>query len=152
MKILHSNIIGDSNKHLIILHGFLGMGDNWKTHAKKIAAEGFTVHLLDLRNHGRSFWDQDFSFDSMAEDISNYLKFKNISKVDMLGHSMGGNLAIYISNKTPNIINNAGNFLNKLSKVWKSVKIIIHIIQIEMKNYYTDIEKKVVNDSIYKID
>jgi len=38
----------------------------------------------------------------MAEDISNYLKFKNISKVDMLGHSMGGNLAIYISNKTTN--------------------------------------------------
>ena len=36
MKILHSKIIGDSNKHVIILHGFLGMGDNWKTHAKKI--------------------------------------------------------------------------------------------------------------------
>ena len=45
MKILHSKIIGDSNKHVIILHGFLGMGDNWKTHAKKISLEGFTVHL-----------------------------------------------------------------------------------------------------------
>jgi pimeloyl-ACP methyl ester carboxylesterase len=124
MKILHSNIIGDSNKHLIILHGFLGMGDNWKTHAKKIAAEGFTVHLLDLRNHGRSFWDQDFSFDSMAEDISNYLKFKNISKVDMLGHSMGGNLAIYISNKTPNI-------LNKI--------VIVDIVPKKYKNMHQDI-------------
>ncbi len=99
MKILHSKTIGDSNNHIIILHGFLGMGDNWKTHAKKIALEGFTVHLLDLRNHGRSFWDDDFSFDSMAEDIHNYLKSKNISKVDLIGHSMGGNLAFYISNK-----------------------------------------------------
>tara|TARA_A100001037_G_scaffold248403_1_gene230722 strand:- start:109 stop:885 length:777 start_codon:yes stop_codon:yes gene_type:complete len=105
MKILHSKTIGDSNNHIIILHGFLGMGDNWKTHAKKIALEGFTVHLLDLRNHGRSFWDDDFSFDSMAEDIHNYLKSKNISKVDLIGHSMGGNLAFYISNKMPNIIN-----------------------------------------------
>ena len=105
MKILHSKTIGDSNNHIIILHGFLGMGDNWKTHAKKIALEGFTVHLLDLRNHGRSFWDDDFSFDSMAEDIHNYLKSKNISKVDLIGHSMGGNLAFYISNKFPNIIN-----------------------------------------------
>ncbi len=105
MKILHSKTIGDSNNHIIILHGFLGMGDNWKTHAKKIALEGFTVHLLDLRNHGRSFWDDDFSFDSMAEDIHNYLKSKNISKVDLIGHSMGGNLVFYISNKIPNIIN-----------------------------------------------
>ena len=80
MKILHSKIIGDSNKHVIILHGFLGMGDNWKTHAKKISLEGFTVHLLDLRNHGRSFWDDDFDFDSMAEDIKDYVKSKNISK------------------------------------------------------------------------
>ena len=105
MKILHSKTIGDSNNHIIILHGFLGMGDNWKTHAKKIALEGFTVHLLDLRNHGRSFWDDDFSFYSMVEDIQNYLKSKNISKVDLIGHSMGGNLAFYISNKMPNIIN-----------------------------------------------
>ena len=104
MKILHSNIIGDSNRHLIILHGFLGMGDNWKTHAKKIALEGFTVHLLDLRNHGRSFWDNDFTFNSMAEDIYNYIKFKKISKADLIGHSMGGNLAFYISNKVPDII------------------------------------------------
>ena len=78
MKILHSKIIGDSNKHVIILHGFLGMGDNWKTHAKKISLEGFTVHLLDLRNHGRSFWDDDFNFDSMA-DLIGGLNFSIIS-------------------------------------------------------------------------
>ena len=35
MKILHSNLIGDSKEHLFIIHGFLGMGDNWKSHAKK---------------------------------------------------------------------------------------------------------------------
>ena len=104
MRILHSKIIGDSNNHIIILHGFLGMGDNWKTHAKKIALEGYTVHLLDLRNHGRSFWDNDFSFNSMAEDIKNYVKLKNISKVDLIGHSMGGNLAFHISNNFPDII------------------------------------------------
>ena len=37
MKILHSNLIGNSERDLLIIHGFLGMGDNWKTHAKKIA-------------------------------------------------------------------------------------------------------------------
>ena len=37
MELLHSNIIGKGEKKLIILHGFLGMGDNWKTHAKNLA-------------------------------------------------------------------------------------------------------------------
>ena len=55
MKILHSNLIGDSERHLFIIHGFLGMGDNWKSHAKKISEYNYTVHLIDLRNHGRSF-------------------------------------------------------------------------------------------------
>ena len=45
MKILHSNLIGDSNRDLFIIHGFLGMGDNWKTHAKKIAEKNDNVLL-----------------------------------------------------------------------------------------------------------
>ena len=52
---LHSKIVGDSYKNIIIVHGFLGMGDNWKSHANKIAESGFKVHLIDLRNHGKSF-------------------------------------------------------------------------------------------------
>ena len=43
MKILHSNLIGDSDRHLFIIHGFLGMGDNWKSHAKKISENNYTV-------------------------------------------------------------------------------------------------------------
>ena len=43
MKILHSNLIGDSDRHLFIIHGFLGMGDNWKSHAKKISEYNYTV-------------------------------------------------------------------------------------------------------------
>ena len=41
MPVLHSNIIGTGDQHFIILHGFLGMGDNWKTHAKKISQKGY---------------------------------------------------------------------------------------------------------------
>ena len=91
MKILHSNLIGDSNRHLFIIHGFLGMGDNWKSHAKKISEYNYTVHLIDLRNHGRSFWDNKFSFEIMVDDIQNYALFHKIQKFSLLGHSMGGN-------------------------------------------------------------
>ena len=96
MKILHSKIIGDSNKHVIILHGFLGMGDNWKTHAKKISLEGFTVHLLDLRNHGRSFWDDDFDF-AVHEDYESILL--NAAADDLRKHNTA--FVIYQKNKQP---------------------------------------------------
>ena len=54
MRILYSNIIGEAEKELIILHGFLGMGDNWKTLSKKWASVGFRVHPVSythLRAH-----------------------------------------------------------------------------------------------------
>jgi len=35
-RLLHSNVLGEG-KPFIILHGFLGMSDNWKTHGKHLA-------------------------------------------------------------------------------------------------------------------
>ena len=104
MKILHSNLIGDSDRHLFIIHGFLGMGDNWKSHAKKISENNYTVHLIDLRNHGRSFWDNGFSFEIMVDDIQNYAFFHKIEKFSLLGHSMGGNVCMLFAQKFPEIL------------------------------------------------
>ncbi|TLF43217.1 alpha/beta fold hydrolase [Maribacter aurantiacus] len=87
--ILHSNILG-SGKPLCILHGFLGMSDNWKTLGNLYAENGFEVHLIDQRNHGRSFWSQEFNYDLLAEDLLHYLDDKNIEKTSLIGHSMGG--------------------------------------------------------------
>ncbi|MEZ4875571.1 MAG: alpha/beta fold hydrolase [Flavobacteriaceae bacterium] len=52
--LLHSHIIGEWIP-FIILHGFLGSGDNWKTLGNQFAEQGYQVHLVDQRNHGRSF-------------------------------------------------------------------------------------------------
>ena len=51
---MFSRIEGEG-KPLLIIHGFLGMSDNWKSFSSLYAAEGFQVHILDLRNHGKSF-------------------------------------------------------------------------------------------------
>ena len=90
MNLLHSTIIGDSGRDLLILHGFLGMGDNWKTHAKGWAAMGYRVHLIDQRNHGRSFWSDKFSYKSMVEDLAHYCQVNEVKRPILLGHSMGG--------------------------------------------------------------
>lgn len=94
MDILYSNIIGSGDNHLIILHGFLGMGDNWKTHAKNLAEKGYCVHLVDQRNHGRSFWSEVFDYDTMVEDLRIYMDHHRLDQVILLGHSMGGKTAM----------------------------------------------------------
>ena len=104
MNILHSKIVGDSNKNIIIVHGFLGMGDNWISQANKIAESGFKVHLIDLRNHGKSFWSNEFSFDLMVEDIYEYIIYHNISNLYMIGHSMGGNISMLFAKNYPELL------------------------------------------------
>ena len=89
MNILHSKILGEGQP-LLILHGFLGMSDNWKTLGNQYAARGFQVHLIDQRNHGKSFHSEDFDYDFMSEDLNSYMSFHQIEEAILIGHSMGG--------------------------------------------------------------
>jgi pimeloyl-ACP methyl ester carboxylesterase len=75
---------------IIDTHGFLGMLDNWKTLGVQFATEGFQVHMLDMRNHGRSIQSEEFSYKIMAKDIYDYCQANNLSNIDLIGHSMGG--------------------------------------------------------------
>lgn len=104
MKILHSNIIGEFGRDIFIIHGFLGMGDNWKSHANQIAKKNFKVHLIDLRNHGKSFWSDKFNFDLMVDDIYNYASYHNIDRFSLIGHSMGGNISMLFTQKFPELL------------------------------------------------
>jgi len=101
--ILHATQFG-SGQPLLILHGFLGMSDNWKTFAKNISNSGFEVHLIDQRNHGRSFHSPEFSYDLMADDLERYSAHYGLNKFHLLGHSMGGKTAMYYAAKYSNRI------------------------------------------------
>jgi len=92
MELVHSRILGEG-PDLIILHGYFGMGDNWKTLANQFASY-FRVHLIDQRNHGRSFHSEDFDYDLMTEDLLRYMDFNKIETADLIGHSMGGKTAM----------------------------------------------------------
>jgi len=92
MDTLHSVIIG-KGEPLLILHGFFGMGDNWRTLAKQFS-ENYQVHSIDQRNHGRSFHSDVFTYEVMVQDVVNYLEFHNLKSINLLGHSMGGKVAM----------------------------------------------------------
>ena len=100
---LYSKIEGEG-KPLLILHGFLGMSDNWKTLGGEYAQAGFQVHLLDLRNHGRSFHSNEFNYDVMAQDIYEYCVENNLENVNIIGHSMGGKTAMLFATEHPELV------------------------------------------------
>lgn len=91
--LLHSKILG-KGKPMLVLHGFLGMLDNWKTLGTAFAEAGLEVHLIDQRNHGQSFWSETFDYDAMAGDLKAYTKEHRLSEAIVLGHSMGGKTAM----------------------------------------------------------
>jgi pimeloyl-ACP methyl ester carboxylesterase len=101
--ILHSNTFGEG-KPFVILHGFLGMGDNWKTLARKFSESQFEMHLVDQRNHGRSFHSEEFDYHLMAEDLKAYCDENNLSQIVLIGHSMGGKTAMFFASKYPELV------------------------------------------------
>ncbi len=101
MKILNSQQIGNGETNIIILHGFLGMGDNWKSFAKRLDGVKFKINLIDQRNHGKSFWDDRMSYADMATDLLNFCNSQNIHKTIIIGHSMGGKTAMKFSSMFP---------------------------------------------------
>ena len=100
---LYSRIEGEG-KPLLILHGFLGMSDNWKSIGNQFASEGYEVHLLDLRNHGRSLHSNDFNYVVMANDILEYCKDKDLKTISIIGHSMGGKVAMQFATSHPKMV------------------------------------------------
>ncbi len=102
MEILHSKIYGEgkSGTPLLVFHGLFGMLDNWGSFGKEFG-ELFPVHLIDLRNHGKSFHSDEMSHDDLAHDISHYMEFHNLQKVNLLGHSLGGKAVMQFAIKYP---------------------------------------------------
>lgn len=102
MEYLHSIIIGEGDP-LLILHGFFGMGDNWKSLGNKFS-EHYQVHLIDQRNHGRSFHTNEFNYELMVDDLKSYIAFHKLNQVNVMGHSMGGKTAMLFAVTYPQIV------------------------------------------------
>lgn len=102
MEILHATTLG-SGQPLLILHGYFGMSDNWKSLGIQFA-EGFEVHLIDQRNHGRSFHADEFDYELLVEDLYRYIKYHKLKQVILLGHSMGGKVAMQFAVTYPDLV------------------------------------------------
>ena len=102
--LLNSQVNGSGNHVLIVLHGFLGMLDNWKSFAKRMDQNKYQIHLVDQRNHGKSFHNNLFNYEILATDLKNYIDHYKIKKFSLIGHSMGGKTAMMFSSMYPELI------------------------------------------------
>lgn len=88
---------------LVILHGLFGSSDNWQSLAKRFSSF-YTVYLIDLRNHGHSPWSDSHTYDDMVDDVHAWCLKKNLHSICLIGHSMGGKVAMLWAQKHPKSI------------------------------------------------
>ncbi|HTF02683.1 MAG TPA: alpha/beta fold hydrolase, partial [Bacteroidia bacterium] len=85
-----------TGKPLIILHGLFGISDNWAA-LSKLWSQYFTVYTVDLRNHGQSPHNEEWNYKAMSEDIIELIGDEKLHDVTVLGHSMGGKVAMRLA-------------------------------------------------------
>ncbi len=89
---LNFKILG-KGEPLLILHGLLGSLDNWISIAKELSGH-FQVILIDLPDHGKSPHSDHFSYQKIAEQVNDFMIKNKILKFSIMGHSMGGKVAV----------------------------------------------------------
>jgi esterase len=100
ISLFHRDLGGAGNPPLVILHGMLGSSRNWQTAGRDLAAK-YHVFALDLRNHGGSPHADDMSYAAMVDDVLGWLDQHQLPKVTLLGHSMGGKVAMLLACRHP---------------------------------------------------
>ena len=91
-----------SGAPIVIMHGVFGTSDNWITVSKELAKTN-QVYLLDLRNHGQSPHSDLFTYEEMAKDLEEFLSDHQLQKPIIIGHSMGGKVAMRYAKDFTNI-------------------------------------------------
>ncbi|MSR15471.1 MAG: acetoin dehydrogenase dihydrolipoyllysine-residue acetyltransferase subunit [Gammaproteobacteria bacterium] len=94
--------VGDSGPAVILIHGFGGDLGNWLFTQEPLAAQA-QVYALDLPGHGQSSKAmQDPSVAGMAAAIVGFMDALEINKAHLVGHSLGGAIALQLGIATPN--------------------------------------------------
>ncbi len=85
---------------LILLHGLFGSLENLGGIARRLQ-DDWQIHALDQRNHGSSPHTETMDYPAMASDVMAYMDRQGIDKACILGHSMGGKVAMQVALQAP---------------------------------------------------
>ena len=83
---------------LIGLHGLCGSHTNFRSICSNEKISNLVQsYLLDLRNHGKSQHKNSMDIEEMAEDVFNFVLEKKINDIVIMGHSLGGKIAMSLA-------------------------------------------------------
>jgi esterase len=86
---------------VILLHGMAGRSDTWDGVAGALIAAGRRVVALDLRGHGRSARAASYPLSDFSTDVITLLDQLELAQVDLVGHSLGGFVALSVAARQP---------------------------------------------------
>jgi pimeloyl-ACP methyl ester carboxylesterase len=98
--LFHRDLGGAGKPPLVVLHGLLGSSRNWLTTGGDLSAHHH-VFALDLRNHGKSAHAEPMSYAAMVDDVLTWLDAQGLTSVALMGHSMGGKVAMLLACRHP---------------------------------------------------
>jgi len=122
-----------SGNPVIILHGLFGVSDNWVSFGRAISGQ-FKVYIPDLRNHGQSPHSTIFDFPSMEDDLLELVEDCGIRKPIVIGHSLGGKVAMFFSLHNPDLVR----------------KLVV--VDISLRNYPANREHQTLTDAMIAVD
>ena len=95
------------NKVCLILHGLFGRKKNWESIGKNLSLNlPYCFITLDLRNHGDNLPSKFLTYEFMVDDLSRFCNRLGKKQISLIGHSMGGKVAMLFSLKFPDIVKN----------------------------------------------
>ena len=100
---LACNEYGEDGPPLIVMHGLFGSARNWAGIARALT-ETHRVYSLDLRNHGASPRASTMTYKEMAEDVAGFIDRAGIEAPVVMGHSMGGKVAMRLALERPDLL------------------------------------------------
>jgi pimeloyl-ACP methyl ester carboxylesterase len=98
---LHVRQFGEAHaRPLLMLHGLFGSSANWLGVVRRLQ-DRYRLIVPDLRNHGRSPHSKRMDYPAMVLDVSWLLERLELQSCDLIGHSMGGKVAMWLALTQP---------------------------------------------------
>lgn len=122
--------MGSGSKTLVFIHGLANFKGVWHSNIIELS-KNYRCIALDLPGNGHSSnGDYKYSMFFYAECVKQFIDKLNLTEVILVGHSMGGQVALVLSLRFPNLVN----------------KLVL--IAASGLEYFTEFDKMMINNSM----
>ncbi|MDN7135427.1 alpha/beta fold hydrolase [Pseudidiomarina terrestris] len=102
-NLVNYEIMGSKGPTVLLIHGLFGDLDNLKRLGRELESD-YRVVAMDCRNHGDSFHSETMTYAAMADDVKRLVDELGLQKISLVGHSMGGKLAMEFALTYPDLV------------------------------------------------